>query len=762
MVSTIVMVSANAAMTSSFDYSEVARSVLIAILASYAALDLAGRVTAARGWVRLAWLAGGAAAMGLGIWTTHFKGMLAFHLPVPVSYHWPTVALSLLLAISASAFALYIVSRPRLGLARASLGSVIMGGGIACMHYLGMASMRLPATMRFHFLIVILAVALAIVFSFAALMLAFDLREETKGFALRKMASALVMGAAVSAMHYVGMASVSFIPSAVLSNMYHAGSISSLGNNGIAIVTVIVLAAACLTSSVDRKAEAELRQLNEELEHRVIERTTQLADANEELEKLRDQLRLVINTIPAMVWSALPDGSIDFVNQRWLNYFGLPFEKIRGHAWTNAIHPETRASTVKKWHAALAKGEPFEFAALLQRGDGDYRWFVTRSAPLRDEQGRIAKWYGTKTDVEDRKRADDELRKQKEILEKIFEHIPAMIAFIGKDRQIELVNPEWERTIGWTLKELHEQNLDIFAEAYPDPQYRQMVLDFVAASTGEWTDLKVRVRDGRVIDAEAAVVHLSDGTSVAIGQDISERKRAEAALQEVQARLARITHLVAMGEIAHEVNQPLAAIVTNANFSLRQLATAAPNLEGVREAIVEIANDGARASAIIARIRGRLQKGTAERIELDLNQIIQEVTALLRAELARNRVSLLADLAVDLPRVSGDRIQIEQVLINLVMNGVEAMHSLHHRRRELMIRSARNHNEVFVQVQDSGEGLDPQQFEQIFEPFFTTKPKGIGMGLAISRSIIESHGGRLWAESNTKGALFQFSLPVQE
>ena len=164
---------------------------------------------------------------------------------------------------------------------------------------------------------------------------------------------------------------------------------------------------------------------------------------------------------------------------------------------------------------------------------------------------------------------------------------------------------------------------------------------------------------------------------------------------------------------------------------------------------------------MISRIRALLQKGAPERVELDINQIIEEVIVLTRDELTRNRISLRTALGADLPRVSGDRVQLQQVVINLVMNGIEAMRSLAHLPRELFIKSARNHNAVLIQVQDSGEGLDPQQAEHIFEPFFTTKPEGIGMGLSISRSIVESHGGRLWAESSSKGALFQFTLPAQ-
>jgi C4-dicarboxylate-specific signal transduction histidine kinase len=506
--------------------------VLIAVLASYAALDLAGRVTAAYGRVRSAWLTGGAAAMGLGIWSMHFKGMLTFHLPVPVSYYWPTVLLSLLVAIFASAFALYGVSRQRLGLVRALIGSLIMGSGMAAMHYIGMAAMRLAAATRFHLFVVSLSVVLAIVFSFNALMLAFDVREETKGTTLRKIGSAMVMGAAISAMHYTGMASVTFMPSATLPNMSHAVNISSLGNNGIVIVTVIVLAAAMLTSSVDRRAKAELVRLNDELEHRVVERTSQLAAVNEELRR-----------------------------------------------------------------------------------------------------------------------------------------------------------------------------------------------------------------------------------------EMTERQRAEEALQEMQAKLAHISRVLAMGElaaaIAHEVNQPLTAIVTNSNFGLRELATTTPNLEKLREAIAEVVDDGTRASTIISRIRALLTRGASCRAELDINEVIQEVTGLARKELTRNHVSLRTELAADLPRVLGDRVQLQQVMLNLIMNGIEAMRTVTDRTRVLLIKSAKDSEGVLIQVQDSGQGFDPKQTDRIFEPFFTTKPEGIGMGLSISRSIVGAHGGRLWAAlGSPHGAVFQFTLPI--
>jgi PAS domain S-box-containing protein len=649
-----MMISANAAIPGAYDHGEVARSVFIAMAASYAALDLAGRVTAASGRVRLAWLSGGATAMGIGIWAMHLKGMLAFHLPVPVEYHWPLVLVSLLVAILASAVALYVASRREMGWVEALTGSLIMSAGIAGMHYIGMASMRLPAITRFSPLLVALSVLFASIFSLVALLMAFDLREETRWTVPRRIGSATVMGLAVSAMHYSGMAAASFIP-ASLPDLSHAVGISPLANNGIAIVTLIVIVAAMVTSSVDRRASAEVQRVNEDLERRVAERTLQLEAINRSLRKeiaereraeedarrSEDRLRLVIDTLPALVWSKLPDGSANFLNQRFREYTGLSVEEGLGWGWMmNAFHPEDRSE--EEWRAAFAAGEPFEREARVRRADGAYRWFLLRAVPLRDEMGNVVKWYGTTTDIED-------------------------------------------------------------------------------------------------------------------------RRRAEEALLEAQDKLSQVTRMQAMGElaaaIAHEVNQPLTAIVTNANFSLRQLKDANPNLDELRSAIAEIVNDGNRASAVIARIRGLLVKESPHRTELDINEIIQEVTSLLRNELTRNRIHLRTEFAPNLPCVRGDPVQLQQVLINLIVNALEAVRLSPELPRKLLIRSAKNSDGILIQVQDSGPGIDPELAHRIFEPFFTTKTEGIGMGLAISRSIIESHGGQLWVVAGSNGALFEFTLP---
>src|SRR5438128_9574002 len=246
------MIDPNMAMIGSYDYRLVALSVLIAIFASYAALVLAGRTTAARGRARLAWLIGGATAMGVGIWSMHYIGMLAFSLPVPVLYDWPTVLLSLLAAVFAAAVALFVVSRQRMGWLRALTGSAIMGSGIATMHYTGMAAMRLSAMCSYDPLLLTLSVVLAIVISLVALWLTFRFREDRKATSWWKTASAIVMGAAIPVMHYTGMAAARFTPSPLIPDTSHAVSTSTLSIVGVSAVTLVVLGVAVLTSAVGR------------------------------------------------------------------------------------------------------------------------------------------------------------------------------------------------------------------------------------------------------------------------------------------------------------------------------------------------------------------------------------------------------------------------------------------------------------------------------------------------------------------------------
>ncbi|MGA7064100.1 MAG: MHYT domain-containing protein [Candidatus Acidiferrales bacterium] len=313
------MVSPAHIMVGSYDYSLVALSVLIAVLASYSALDLAGRVTAARGVARVVWLTGGAAAMGSGIWSMHYVGMLAFRLPVAVQYDWPTVLLSLLAAMFASAIALFVASRTTMGFVRAAIGSVFMGGAIAGMHYIGMAAMRLPAKCRYSAAIVAVSVVLTIVISFLALLLTFHFRGETTSGGWRKALSAVVMGAAIPVMHYTGMAAARFTAMpGVYGDLSHALSISTLGLAGIVVVTFILLGFTVPTSLLDRRFSAQAEQSN----------------------KL---VALLLESAPQAIYGVDSQGVCTFCNRKFLELLGYESAKdIEGKKLHGMIH-HTRA-----------------------------------------------------------------------------------------------------------------------------------------------------------------------------------------------------------------------------------------------------------------------------------------------------------------------------------------------------------------------------------------------------------------------------------
>ncbi|MGH7874000.1 MAG: ATP-binding protein, partial [Candidatus Binatia bacterium] len=264
----------------------------------------------------------------------------------------------------------------------------------------------------------------------------------------------------------------------------------------------------------------------------------------------------------------------------------------------------------------------------------------------------------------------------------------------------------------------------------------------------------------------AATLDTLASVADSIAQNI-ERKRAEEALRQAQAELAHVTRVTTLGEltasIAHEVNQPLSAIVNNSNACLRWLAGGSPDLDEARDALWRILRDSNRASEVISRIRALAKKTDTEKSALDVNDTIQEVAALAQSEVQRNGITLRTQLGHGLPPVLGDRIQLQQVILNLIMNGIEAMNTVNDRPRELLVYSHRHQsNQVLIAVQDSGIGIDSQNLEKIFDAFYTTKSKGMGMGLAISRSIIETHGGQLWAVPNSgPGMAFEFTLPVE-
>ena len=366
--------------------------------------------------------------------------------------------------------------------------------------------------------------------------------------------------------------------------------------------------------------------------------------------KLRESelnLRQLTETIPEMLWSATPEGEIDYCNARVLDYTGFTAEEIMGSGWMKLLHPDDVDQTARVWMSCVATGAPYRVEVrTLHAADRKYRWCVTSALPLLDQQGRIVKWHGTIVDMHDWKQAQEELR-------------------------------------------------------------------------------------------------------------------------NTQAQLAHMMRVMTMGEltasIAHEVNQPLSGIITNAGTCLRMLASEPPNVEGARETARRTLRDGNRASDVITRLRALFGKKGETAEAVDLNEATREVIALSLSQLERAQVILRTDLAEDLLPVRGDRVQLQQVILNLLRNASDAMSGVDDRPRQLLIRTAREDQDgVRVSVQDTGVGFEPQNADRLFEAFYTTKSSGMGIGLSVSRSIIENHHGRLWAAPNDgAGATFSFSIPCE-
>jgi PAS domain S-box-containing protein len=355
------------------------------------------------------------------------------------------------------------------------------------------------------------------------------------------------------------------------------------------------------------------------------------------LEEQEKKFREIVESIPAVAFVTDAAGQRAFWNRRWVDYTGMPVEQALGDGWQQALHPDELTRVRDKWRRAFTAGEPLEYEARLRRSDGVYRWFQVRATPLRDHGGRVTKWCGVATDIEDRKRAD-----------------------------------------------------------------------------------------------------------------------------ELQSELAHVDRVTMLGEMAasisHELRQPLTASLINAQTSLRWLNREQPDVHEASQAIGRIVQDGTRATEIIDRLRALYTKAPTNREAVNVNEAVREMTVLLRDTANRHGVTIRTRLATDLPAITADRVQLQQVLMNLMLNGIEAMTET---GGVLTITSAMDNERVNVSVSDTGVGLPTEDAARLFEAFVTTKPHGSGMGLSISRSIIESHGGHIWASANDgRGATFHFALPV--
>ena len=529
----------------------------------------------------------------------------------------------------------------------------------------------------------------------------------------------------------------------------------------------------------------EQKRAAEELERRVASRTAQLTAANEALRESEKKYRTLFDSIDEgfctiEVLFDENDNPIDYrfleVNPSFEKQTGI--QNARGRRMRE-IAPRHEEHWFEIYGRIALTGEPVRFenqAAQLHRWYDAYAFRVGEPADR-----RVAILFN---DITEQRQSQEVMRAAKARFEGILAIAEDAIISVDSNQNIVLFNQGGEKVFGYAENEVIGKPVSILLPQRFVHTHRGHIEEFaksldVSRSMAQRREVFGRRKDGSEFPAEASISKLALGNEVVftvILRDITERKKAEEklrrneeALRKSQAELAHVSRLTTMGEltasIAHEVNQPLTAVVNNANACLSLLPNGTPHLEEVREALTEILDDTDRASAVIVRVRQLARKAPFERSPLDLNEVITDVLALARYESASRRVTIRTELAGELPLILGDRVQLQQVLLNLVVNGMDAMGAVEESKRVLIIcgrcETSDGVPRALLSVQDAGIGFKPVEVDRLFEAFYSTKPQGMGMGLAISRSIIEAHGGRLWAEPNQgSGATFLFSLPA--
>jgi PAS domain S-box-containing protein len=492
--------------------------------------------------------------------------------------------------------------------------------------------------------------------------------------------------------------------------------------------------------------------------------------AEEALRSSERNLSLMINAIPTFIHVLRTDGSVLYVNQAVLDYDDSTMEDVlRENYRARFFHPEDVERLREERREALTRAVPFENEQRVLGKDGRYRWFLIRYNPLLDEQGRIDRWYVAAFDIEDRKLAEEDLRRSEAFLAEA-QRLSSIGSFSWRVETDEIT---WSEELYRIFQ--FEQGTPVTLEligsrAHPEDQAK--LNDMIERTQKAVSDFEY---EHRLLMPDASVKYLrliahgirdKEGRLEYIGavQDVTESKVAEEALNRARselAHMARVTTLSALtASIAHEINQPIAAAITSAGACLRWLNRDQPEVQRAREAAMRIEEDGKRAAEIITHLKSFYKKDVSPQREMvSVNDVVGEMLVLLRSEADRHSVVMRTELAADLPSVSADRVLLQQVLMNLMLNGMEAMSG---RGGELKISARSEGGVVMVSVSDTGVGIPTDKMEQIFKAFFTTKTGGTGMGLAISGTIIESHGGRLWTTVNSgRGATFHFTLPTE-
>jgi PAS domain S-box-containing protein len=503
--------------------------------------------------------------------------------------------------------------------------------------------------------------------------------------------------------------------------------------------------------------------------------TTDIDDQKRLQEELRAKeldARSLLDNMPGFLARISADGTPEIFNRPFLEYLGTTLEELKKWRTSDFVHPDDLAHTIEVFGNGISGGQPFDFQYRLRRFDGVYRWFQVRIVPVRNVEGRILHWNALVTDIEERKRAEEALRASEASLAQA-QYLSRTGSFSWKVANDEIVwseqlyrifdfEPGTPVTIERINSRVHPDDLAAMIERVARAR--------ISGGPFEY-EHRLAMPDGSVkyLMAMAQGSLNAEGKLEYMGavQDITTRRLSEEALAKARTELARVASITSLGvltaSMAHEVNQPLSGIITNASTCLRMLDANPPNVEGARETARRTIRDGHRASDVITRLRTLYSRKEPALESMDLNEAAREVTALSSTEIQRNGVTLRQEYADDLPPALGDRIQLQQVILNLVRNAADAMSTIDDRPKELLVRTERGEgNQVRLSVKDSGVGFASQAADKIFEPFYTTKTDGMGIGLSISRSIIEAHQGRLWAARNDgPGSTFSFSVPCR-
>jgi len=547
--------------------------------------------------------------------------------------------------------------------------------------------------------------------------------------------------------------------------------------------------------------------------HRLDVRNGSRGDVDDALLERELNAIAAIDGIPGLVAILAPDGAIETLNRQIVDYCGGGSELLQHWQSNDVIHPDDLRQTRETFQRAVSAGTPFQIEQRVRRHDGLYRWFDNRGVPVRAANGQVVRWYILLTDIDDRKRAETLLAGEKQLLELIASSAPlpqvlgALCQVVEKAASdcycdihpIDWSGPTIQFSIAPSLPESYTapiagtplrgdlvpcgiaatENVQVISENFDtDPRWCASPVRAHVREHGlcaVWST-PICTKRGDVLGT-LCIYQRQPARPLPLHQDIIarathiasiaiERLRAEEALAKVRTELTHVSRVMSLGalaaSIAHEVNQPLSGIVTNANTCLRMLAAAPPNIDGALETARRTIRDGNRASEVIVRLRALFQRKDFAADVVNVNQAACEVVALSAQDLGRRGITLVTDLDENLPEVFGDRVQLQQVILNLLLNAADALNAVDRASRRIVLSTTIQDDCVQLSVCDNGTGLSPEELTKVFDAFYTTKNDGMGIGLSVSQSIIERHQGRLWASTNADGgATFSFALPSQ-